>query len=94
MTPAHNLAADAPTESILDLAGGRSMARVAGLAGLSRSHVSLILRGKRQPSLDTCHRLAQALNVEVGEIISRLPQTGRRDTLRPVSQGPGRERAA
>ena len=64
-------------ETIMDLAGTMSMADLARAAGLSRSHMSLVLRGKRSPSLDTCHRLAQALNQDVAEVIRLLPRTER-----------------
>lgn len=74
-------------ETIMDLAGTLTMAALAREAGLSRSHLSLILRGKRQPSLDTCYRLATALKRDVVDIIRLLPQTERQQLFLRVQSG-------
>lgn len=44
----------------------------------SKGHLSQILRGKRSPSLSTIVRLANALEVDVGDFFKPLPDTERR----------------
>ena len=41
-------------------------------AGLSRSHLSLIERGLRSPSLTTLHKLAASLEISIAELVSPL----------------------
>lgn len=69
--------ADTEAVNIMELAGGISQAELARRAGLSRSHLSLILRGQRQPSLVSLQRLADALSVPLSQIIALLPQAER-----------------
>jgi transcriptional regulator with XRE-family HTH domain len=47
------------------------MQRLAEIAGLSTSIVSLIERDQRTPSLDTLFRLADALGMRLGPLITR-----------------------
>jgi transcriptional regulator with XRE-family HTH domain len=48
-----------------------SMNVVAQRAGLSHSIVSLVERDLRNPTLDTLLRIAEAMEVDLGEIISK-----------------------
>ena len=48
-----------------------SMTQVAERAGLSRQIVSYTERGMRTPTLDTLLRLGEAMDVDVGELVSR-----------------------
>jgi transcriptional regulator with XRE-family HTH domain len=48
-----------------------SMNVIAQRAGLSHSIVSLIERDLRNPTLDTLLRIAEAMEVDLGEIITR-----------------------
>jgi transcriptional regulator with XRE-family HTH domain len=50
---------------------GLSMNVVAQRSGLSHSTVSLIERDLRSPTLDSLLRIADALDVDLGEIITR-----------------------
>lgn len=43
-------------------------------AGTERSHISALERAEKGPSLGTILRLAQALGVSAGEVISRVEQ--------------------
>jgi transcriptional regulator with XRE-family HTH domain len=50
---------------------GLSMNVVAQRSGLSHSIVSLIERDLRNPTLDTLLRIADAIGIDLGEIITR-----------------------
>jgi len=50
---------------------GVSQEKLAGLAEVDRTYVSLLERGLRQPSLGTLFRLAQALDVAPATMVSR-----------------------
>lgn len=50
---------------------GFSMNVVAQRSGLSHSIISLIERDLRNPTLDTLLRIAEAIEVDLGEIISK-----------------------
>ena len=50
---------------------GLSMNVVAQRSGLSHSIVSLIERDLRNPTLDTLLRIAEAIDVDLGEVITR-----------------------
>lgn len=49
---------------------GRSVNMTADFAGISRGHLSLLLRGETVPNLITLARIANALDVEVYELLS------------------------
>jgi len=49
---------------------GRSMSAVARAAGISQSIVSLIEHDLRSPTLETLLRLADALEVDLGKLIT------------------------
>ena len=40
-----------------------------GLAGISRSHLSMIEIGSKKPNLDTLHKIAQALDMSVSDLL-------------------------
>ncbi|HEV2328959.1 MAG TPA: helix-turn-helix transcriptional regulator [Verrucomicrobiae bacterium] len=50
---------------------GLSMNVVAQRSGLSHSIVSLIERDLRNPTLDTLLRIAEAIGIDLGEVITR-----------------------
>lgn len=50
---------------------GLSMNVVAQRSGLSHSIVSLIERDLRNPTLDTLLRIAEAIEIDLGEVITR-----------------------
>ncbi len=51
---------------------------LSGLAGIARTHLTMIENGTKQPNLDTLWKLAQALNMTASELIRlielELPQ--------------------
>ena len=53
---------------------GLSMTVLGARAGLSQQMVSYVERGMRNPSLDTLLRMADALHVDLAEIIRRATQ--------------------
>jgi len=50
---------------------GLSMNVVAQRSGLSHSIISLIERDLRNPTLDTLLRIAEAIDIDLGEVITR-----------------------
>jgi transcriptional regulator with XRE-family HTH domain len=50
---------------------GLSMNVVAQRAGLSHSIVSLVERDLRNPTLDTLLRIAEAVEIDLGEVLTR-----------------------
>jgi transcriptional regulator with XRE-family HTH domain len=60
---------------------GLSMNVVAQRAGLSHSIVSLVEHDLRNPTLDTLLRIAEAIEVDLGDILTRarkeIPQSGK-----------------
>lgn len=69
LTPAVLLA-----ENVLRLkdARGLSLSEIARRAEIHRTHVSLILRGKRMIQIDTVVKLAGALDAEPGELLTGI----------------------
>ncbi|MBI1176399.1 helix-turn-helix domain-containing protein [bacterium] len=57
---------------------GFSMNGVAQRAGLSHSIVSLVERDLRNPTLDTLLRIAEAIGVDLGEVIIRAGRAASR----------------
>ena len=51
---------------------GLSQEKLAELAGLDRTYISLLERGLRQPTLSTIFELAKALDTNPSDIIGRL----------------------
>ncbi len=52
-----------------------SMNAVAERAGLSQSMLSLVERNLRNPTLDTLLRIAEALGIDLGPVITRAHKT-------------------
>lgn len=61
---------------------GLSMNVVAQRSGLSHSIVSLIERDLRNPTLDTLLRIAEAIGIDLGEIITRAGKLAVRQRAR------------
>jgi transcriptional regulator with XRE-family HTH domain len=57
---------------------GLSMNQIAERSGLSQSMVSLVERNMRNPTLDTLLRIGEALELDVGEIITSAHKTVRK----------------
>jgi transcriptional regulator with XRE-family HTH domain len=51
---------------------GLSLTKIAERAEIHRTHVSLILRGKRMVQIDTVVKLAGALEAEPGELLAGI----------------------
>ena len=51
---------------------GLSQEVVSGLADIGRTHLSAIERGERKPTLETLYRLANALDVNMSDIIREI----------------------
>ena len=45
---------------------------LSGLAGIGRTHLSAIERGERKPTLETLYRLAQALGVNMSDLVVEI----------------------
>lgn len=56
-------------------ARGLSQEALADLAGVSRSFLSEVERGAASPSLDTMHKLAEALNESLSFLISQYERS-------------------
>jgi transcriptional regulator with XRE-family HTH domain len=50
---------------------GLSQEALADLAGIHRTYVGCVERSEKNISIDSLERLARALNVEVGELVTR-----------------------
>lgn len=57
------------------LVQGYSLHEVAGFAGVSESYVSKLENNKVQPSLSTLHRLANALNTNIGALVAETSES-------------------
>jgi len=51
---------------------GFGFGEIARALGISRSHIGMIVSGKRRPSVTLATRLAQVLRVDVGTLIADL----------------------
>jgi transcriptional regulator with XRE-family HTH domain len=51
---------------------GLSQHALAATAELHHTHISLLERGQREPTLDTLVRLARALDITPGELVAPL----------------------
>jgi len=54
------------------LASGLSQARLAEAAGISRTAVTMIEAGQRNPTLFVCHALAKALDLQLWPLIRKV----------------------
>lgn len=48
---------------------GLSQEVVSGLAGIARTHLTMIEKGSKQPNLETLWRISLALNMPLSELI-------------------------
>lgn len=47
---------------------------LSGLAGIARTHLTMIENGTKQPNLETMWRIAQALNMQLSELIKLIEE--------------------
>ncbi len=59
---------------------GLSQEVTSGLAGISRTHLSMIEKGRRKPTLDTIFKISEALNVSPSEIIKIIEEKSKLHT--------------
>lgn len=53
---------------------GLSQESLSSMAGLDRTYISMLERGKRKPSLETIEKIAKALDMKSWELIKTLSQ--------------------
>ena len=53
---------------------GLSQEVLSGLAGIARTHLTMIENGSKQPNIETVWRIAQALDMQASDIISLAEQ--------------------
>ncbi len=51
-----------------------SQETLSGLAGIARTHLTMIENGTKQPNLETVWKIAQALDLRPSELISLIEQ--------------------
>ena len=56
-------------------ARGMSQELLSGLAGIARSHLSMIETGSKQPNFETLWRIAGALEMRPSELVAAMEQT-------------------
>ena len=54
---------------------GMSQELLSGLAGIARSHLSMIETGSKQPNFETLWRIAGALEIRPSELVAAMEQT-------------------
>jgi DNA-binding XRE family transcriptional regulator len=59
-------------------ARGISQGKLAEMAGLSRTAITMMESGQRNPTLFVCHALAAALNVPLSQIVLGVEKRARR----------------
>jgi len=55
---------------------GMSQELLSGLAGIARSHLSMIEIGSKQPNLETVWRIANALNIMPSQLVHEIENEG------------------
>ena len=53
---------------------GMTQDLLSGLAGIARSHLSMIENGTKQPNFETIWRIAEALDVAPSELVLEIEQ--------------------
>ena len=53
---------------------GMTQELLSGLAGIARSHLSMIESGAKQPNFETIWRIAEALDVAPSELVLEIEQ--------------------
>ena len=63
---------------------GMTQELLSGLAGIARSHLSMIENGTKQPNFETIWRIAEALGISPSELVSEIEKEteGRKHTSR------------
>lgn len=56
---------------------GLSQEELAARAGIHRTHIGFIEKGRRLPKIDTLYRVAQGLEVDPGLLLQGFPPKGR-----------------
>ena len=51
---------------------GMTQELLSGLAGIARSHLSMIERGTKQPNFETIWRIAEALDIPTSELVAEI----------------------
>ena len=55
-----------------------SLQRLGAISGVNRTTIGLIEKGKRSPSLLICLRIADALGLDLGELLKKAPKKSRK----------------
>lgn len=58
----------------LRLQKGMSQELLSGLAGIARTHLTMIESGSKQPNLETIWKLAEALQISPHELIRKIEE--------------------
>ncbi len=53
---------------------GFSQEVLSGLAGIARTHLTMIENGAKQPNLETLWRIAQAFNIPTSELVRLIEE--------------------
>ena len=63
-------------QTIRSLRKGKKLSQdvLSGLAGIARSHLSMIENGSKQANFETIWRIALALNMRPSELVKRMEQ--------------------
>ena len=54
---------------------------LSGLAGIARTHLTMIESGTKQPNFETLWRLAQALDMRPSELVRCIEEEGQREEV-------------
>lgn len=75
-------------------ASGLSQERLAGVAGMHRTEIGLLERGRRVPRIDTVAKLARALQIGPGSFWSESPQITSPRVTSAIGKAPIKELTA
>lgn len=59
---------------------GMTQELLSGLAGIARSHLSMIEHGAKQPNFETIWRIAEALEITPSELVAEIEAESRKHT--------------
>ena len=71
-------------------AAGLGQEALADKAGLHRTHVSLLERGRRMPSLEVVRKLAAALGTTMASLVAEVEAPAEAGPAAPAAARPGR----
>lgn len=63
---------------------GCSQEVLSSFAGIGRTHLSMIERGMRKPTLDTLFKISHALKVDPSEIVKAIEIQIKKQSLKPT----------